>query len=103
MLALLTTWPLDLPESMVPRWHLSQGLMGFVVLPCLGADPGGPGHPGMMGIPFPPPAFSPWPLSRTRPEPVLGNWTGNIPCPQRGFYATEELWVPRRHRGTWVE
>ena len=57
MLALLITWPLDLPESTVPRWHLSQGLMGFVVLPCLGADPDGSGHPGMMGIPFPPPSL----------------------------------------------
>lgn len=45
VLALLTPWPLDLPESMVPRWHLSQGLMGFVVPPLPGADPGRPGHP----------------------------------------------------------
>jgi hypothetical protein len=28
-----------------------------------------------------------------RPGPVLGNWTGDIPCPQRGFSAIQELWA----------
>lgn len=49
----------------------------------------------MMGIPFPPPACSPW-LSRTRPEPVRK--LDSILSPER----LQELWVPRRHRGTWV-
>lgn len=46
---------------------------------------------GTMRTPFPLTAHSSWPLTGSHQGPILGNWTGDIPCPQRGFSAIQEL------------